>query len=177
MWLREMRRLLRPGGILIACDMEMAVWNRDGSDPWYTIPTMCQYTDTVHRALLQQGINTANMPLVGSWLREMGGFSEVDDTVTSVPVGTWDDDWLQQEIGAMARDNIVQVLYSTHPLWRRLGKSQEETDKLVEQARAELFDPNFQLFERVFFVFARKAEFEGDEEPTEAAYADPMYSD
>lgn len=157
-WLLEIKRLLKPGGILVMCDMEMAVWMRDGSDPWMHIPTLCMYTDAVHQALLQQGINVANQPLVGSMLRDIGGFSEVEDTVTSVPVGTWDTDWLQQEIGIMARDNIMLALVACHPLWHRLGKSQEEIDKLAQAAHEELLNPNYELFERIFYVFARKEE-------------------
>lgn len=151
-----MKRLLKPGGILLMCDLEMAVWMRDGSDPWYHIPTLCQYTDAVHHALLLQGINVANQPLVGSMLRDVGGFSEVEDTVTSVPVGTWDPDEIQLQIGTLCRDNIMSALYATHPLWHRLGKTQDEIAQLVQTARTELFNPDLQLFERIFFVFARK---------------------
>ena len=104
-----MRRLLKPGGILIIIDLEMAIWNRDGSDPWQNIPTMCTYTDRMYKGLLAQGINLSEMPLVGGWLRELGGFSEVDDTVTSIPVGDWEADELQKEIGTMMRDNIAYV--------------------------------------------------------------------
>ena len=155
-WLREMKRLLKPGGILIICDMEMAVWMRDASDPWFRIPTMCQYTDCVHSSLLSQGIDLTHMPFVGTWLREIGGFSIVDDTVTAVPVGAWEPDELQKEIGAMARDNIMSALYSTHPLWSRLGKTPQEIEQLAASARHELYDFNHEMFERVFYVFARK---------------------
>lgn len=153
-----MKRLLKPGGILITIDLEMAVWMRDGSDPWRSVPTICSYTERVHNSLQEQGIELAYMPLIGTWLREMGGFSEVEDTVTSIPVGPWDDDEIQREIGTMARDNIMSALYSTHPLWLRAGKSLEEVEEIVAKARAELYNPNAELFERVFYVFARKEE-------------------
>lgn len=154
-----MRRLLKPGGMLLLCDMEMAAWVRDGSDPWRHIPTICQYTDCVHTQLLAQGINLTYMPYVGLWLREMGGFDVVEDTVTSVPVGPWDEeDELQKEIGAMARDNIMSVLYSCTPLMTRLGKTPAEIDALVAEGRRELYEKDLQLFERVFHVFARKAQ-------------------
>lgn len=152
-----MRRLLKPGGMLLLCDMEMAAWMRDNSDPWLYIPTICQYTDCVHTQLLAQGIDLTFMPCVGGWLREIGGFDIVEDTVTSVPVGPWDADEAQQEIGAMARDNIMSALYSCHPLMTRLGKSQAEIDQLIAQARRELYEMNLELFERVFYVYARKS--------------------
>jgi len=156
-WLIEMRRLLKPGGMLLLCDMEMAAWARDGVDPWLRIPTICKYTDCVHSQLLAQGIDLTFMPFLGTWLREIGGFDVVEDTVTSVPVGPWDTDELQREIGAMARDNIMSALYSCHPLMARLGKTQEEIDQLAAQARRELYEMNLELFERVFYVYARKS--------------------
>lgn len=54
------------------------------------------------------------------------------------------------------------VLFSTHPLWRRAGKSPEEIEQLVEAARMELFSGH-QIFTRMFYTFARKEEaFEDD---------------
>lgn len=150
-----MKRLLKPGGILIIIDLEMAIWNRDGSDPWLNLPTMCSYTERVFKGLLSQGIDLSGMPLTGTWLREMGGFSDVEDTVTSIPVGDWEQDELQKEIGIMMRDNILSVLFSTHPLWRRAGKSPEEIERLVESARQELLG-GYQIFTRLFYTFARK---------------------
>lgn len=114
-WLLEMKRLLKPGGIIIIIDLEMAIWNRDGSDPWSNAPTMCSYVDRVFKGLASQGIDLTGMPLTGTWLREMDGFAEVEDTVTSIPVGDWEADELQKEIGIMARDNIVYV-QATVPL-------------------------------------------------------------
>lgn len=154
-WLLDMKRLLKPGGILIIIDLEMAIWNRDGSDPWANVPVMCSYVERVFKGLLSQGIDLTGMPLTGTWLREMGGFSEVDDTVTSIPVGDWESDELQKEIGIMARDNIVSVLFSTHPLWRRAGKTPEEIEQICEAARNELFSGH-KIFTRMFYTFARK---------------------
>lgn len=101
--------------------------------------------------------------MVGTWLREMGGFSEVEDTVTCIPVGDWEEDELQKEIGIMDRDNIMLALISTHPLWFRAGKTQEEIDKFLTAARAELYESNAELFQRMFYTFARKdaAPYEG----------------
>lgn len=159
-----MHRLLKPGGILIVIDLEMAVWMRDGSDPWRSVPTLCSYTDRVHKELKSQGIDTENMPLVGTWLRELGGFSDIDDTVTCVPVGGWDtSDEFQRELGELARDNIVLALIATHPLLRRSGKTPEETEALAAKGREELHS-GVHMFERLFYCFARKEEvpFEGD---------------
>ncbi|KAI5117560.1 hypothetical protein M0805_004473 [Coniferiporia weirii] len=164
-WLVEMKRLLRPGGVLVIIDLEMALWNCDGSDPWRTVPTICRYAERMYKALFVQGIDLRNMSLVGTWLRELGGFSEVDDTVTGLPVGDWDSsDEVQREIGIMVRDNITSALISTHPLWRRAGISQEELDHIVVAAHAELLDPSHRLFQRLFYTFARKEEllFEGE---------------
>ncbi|KLO07900.1 hypothetical protein SCHPADRAFT_836007 [Schizopora paradoxa] len=172
-WLKEMRRLLKPGGMLLLCDMEMAAWMADGSDPVLHIPTICKYTDCVDSQLRAQGIDLVSMPCVGGWLRELGGFDVVEDTVTSVPVGPWDTDELQQEIGAMARDNIMGALYSCHPLMARLGRSQAEIDELITEARRELYEKNLQLFERVFYVYARKSFIVVDEEEQEQASTTP----
>ena len=168
-----MRRLLKPGGMLLLCDMEMAAWMADGSDPVLHIPTICKYTDCVDSQLRAQGIELISMPCVGGWLRELGGFDVVEDTVTSVPVGPWDTDELQQEIGAMARDNIMGALYSCHPLMARLGRSQAEIDELITEARRELYEKNLPLFERVFYVYARKSLLVDDEEEQEQAPATP----
>lgn len=152
-----MKRLLKPGGILIIYDLEMALWLRNGTNPWSTIPTICSYTDCVNRVLLGQGIDLSNMPMTGQWLREIGGFTDIDDTIISIPVGDWvQDDEYQREIGIMARDNVMNALIAVHPLWHRMGKSQEEIDKLASAARHELLEMNLELFERLFFVFARR---------------------
>ena len=155
-----MKRLLKPGGILIVYDLEMALWLRDGTNPWDIIPTVSSYTDCVHRALLNQGIDLSKMSMVGEWLREMGGFTNVDDVVISIPVGEWLEDEYQRELGAMARDNVVSAFVAVHPLWHRLGKTQEEIDKMYSVARHEVIEKNLELFERLFYVFARRTEDE-----------------
>ncbi|EJD01670.1 uncharacterized protein FOMMEDRAFT_158822 [Fomitiporia mediterranea MF3/22] len=163
-WLREMRRLLKPGGILIIIDMEMAVWLRDGSDPYNVIPSIWEYTARMCEGLYAQGIDLRDMNMTGTWLREMGGFSQVEDTVTSCPVGDWEEDELQKEIGTMARENIMSALIATHPLWYRAGKTQEEIDQFITAARAELYESNAELFERLFYTFARKEEMPFEDE-------------
>ncbi|THH07181.1 hypothetical protein EW145_g3560 [Phellinidium pouzarii] len=161
-WLREWKRLLRPGGILVAEDLEMATWNCDGSDPWQSTPMVCQFVDRMHMSLLAQGIDNSCTELVGSWLHEIGGFSEIDNTVTSIPIGGWDTDELQQEIGNMARDNFVSALLTVSPHFRRAGTSQEQIDEMLVQARAELSDSDNIIFQRLFYTFARKEEAELD---------------
>ncbi|KAL5487577.1 hypothetical protein ACEPAI_5685 [Sanghuangporus weigelae] len=163
-WLREMKRLLKPNGILIVTDLEMALWMRDGSDPRARIPSVWEYTTQMAQGLYSQGIDLRNMSMVGTWLREMGGFSEIEDTVTCIPIGEWEEDELQREIGIMARDNVMLALISTHPLWHRAGKTQEEIDRFMSAARTELYEPNAELFERMFYTFARKEEalYEGN---------------
>jgi hypothetical protein len=136
----------------------MALWLRDGTNPWNSVPTVCQYTDCVHRALLAQGIDLSKMSMVGEWLREMGGFTDVDDVVISIPVGEWLEDEFQRELGAMSRDNVLNAFIAVHPLWHRLGKSQEEIDKMYSAACREVIEKNLELFERLFYVFARRTE-------------------
>lgn len=154
-----MRRLLKPGGILILYDMEMSAWMRDGSDARLHAPALCSFTEGIVKCLAADGIPIAHLPLVGTYLREIGGFTDIDDLVMSVPMGTWDtESELQVELGEMVRDNAMGALYSTTPLMRRAGKTAEEVEQLLVQARYELYEKNLELFERVFYVFARKEE-------------------
>lgn len=142
----------------------MALWMRNGTDPYDAIPAVWEHVNHVYRELCTQGIDVNGMPLVGTWLRELGGFSEIEDTVTSIPVGDWEDDELQKEIGIMARDNIMHAFLSTHPLWYRAGKTQQEVEHFFAAARSELYDNGNDLFERLYYTFARKEElpFEDD---------------
>ena len=157
-----MKRLLKPGGILIVVDLEMAAWSRNGTDPLEFCPSIWEYTELICAELLSQGVDIRKMHMVGEWLRELGGFSIVQETETSIPIGDWEEDELQKEIGRVARENIVRVLPSTHPLWIRAGKTQQEIETFMTKAHEELFNPNAQLFERLFYTFARKEEAEFD---------------
>lgn len=155
-WLAEFKRLLAPGGLLITYDIEMMVHMRDGSDPRVHMPVVLSYIDCMNASLHAQGIGIEHLPHVGTWLREMGGFEDIGATVTSLPLGDWDPDWLQQEIGTLLRDNMMATLYSVHPLFCREGKTAEEVDRLVQTARAELYSPSLQCFGRMFYVTARR---------------------
>lgn len=153
-----MKRLLKPGGILVIYDLEMALWMRDGTNPWDSIPTVCFFTDCVNRVLLGQGIDVSKMPLTGQWIREIGGFTDIDDLVISIPIGEWvRDDEYQRELGAMARDNIYSATFAIQPMLHRMGKTQEEIEQLSESSRLELYS-GMELFERLFYVFARRTE-------------------
>ncbi|TDL30019.1 hypothetical protein BD410DRAFT_811410 [Rickenella mellea] len=156
-WLSEFKRLLRPNGLLIIRDLEIGSWMADGSDRDQFIPALMEHINCVKVSVLSQGIDLDMLPLIGSWLRDLDGFDDVDDTVTSIPVGDWETEVLQKEIGTMARDNIMSVLYSVHPLHRRIGKSAEEIEQLMQSARFELYDKGLRLFERMFCVVARRA--------------------
>ena len=163
--LKEMRRLLRPGGILVLYDMEMASWMRDGTDPWKSAPALCTFTQGIVKSLTADGIPIANLPLVGTYLRELGGFTDIDDLVMCVSIGNWDtESELQIELGQMVRDNCANALYATTPLLRRTGKTPEEVEKLLADARHELYEKNLEMFERIFYVFARKEEVPFEDE-------------
>ena len=132
-----MKRLLKPGGILIVVDLEMAAWSRNGTDPLEFCPSIWEYTELICAELLSQGVDIRKMHMVGEWLRELGGFSIVQETETSIPIGDWEEDELQKEIGRVARENIVRVLPSTHPLWIRAGKTQQEIETFTTRAHED----------------------------------------
>ena len=157
--------MLKPGGILVLYDMEMACWMRDGTDACKCAPALWEFTHGIVRSLNAEGIPIANLPLVGTYLRQLGGFTDVDDLVMSVPIGTWDTDSEERiNLGQMVRDNCASALYAAIPLLRRDGKTQEDVDSLLSDARYELYEKNLEMFERIFYVFARKEElcFEDD---------------
>ena len=58
----------------------------------------------------------------------------------------------------------MHALLSTHPLWYRAGKSQQEVEYFFSAAQSELYDSGYNLFERLYYTFARKEElpFEDD---------------
>ena len=152
----EFKRLLRPGGLLLLVDLEMRAWMCDGTHPRYSCPALDGFSDCVEVGLQGQGIDLSKMPLRGTWLRELGGFVDIQDTVTSIPVGDWETRPDQKEIGTIARDNIMSVLYSVHPLYQRLGKTLMEVERLIQEARVELYEKNLQLFERMLYVVATR---------------------
>lgn len=135
----------------------MALWLRDGSDMRDHCPCMSTFTNFLNEHLMSQGIPILQMPLIGSWLRELGGFGDIDDTVTCFPMGDWDPDWDIPGFGEMAITNIESAFYSIIPLYRRLGMSITETEQMIAGAIKELNNPAHQLFERAYQVIARKA--------------------
>lgn len=86
------------------------------------------------------GIELDISPLVPDWLKETG-FSEVEQAMKIVPVGTWPKDRKLKQIGYYMVAQLVETAldsFSIALLTRHGGYSEEQVRNLVDRVRDEM---------------------------------------
>ncbi|KAF8900133.1 hypothetical protein CPB84DRAFT_1779393 [Gymnopilus junonius] len=145
--LREVARVLRPGGLFISCE-------------WATYPAFepsLQLDPAIHALPLLQrrGLQTI-APLVPSFLEGAGAFVGISAAQHNVPIGAWPTDPSLRSIGAACLQANVRYAESVKPFLLDSGWTAANVDTMVEEYVQEIESLNG-LVSVLYTVHARRA--------------------
>ena len=130
--LREVARVLRPGGLFVSCE-----WGRYVAfDPSFRqvpaidAPSTVQFFDAITNALAARGIQ----PLahqIPTFITNSGCFSDITVEQNSIPIGVWPSDVLLQNIGADCLKVHKRYADSSKPLLLSAGWSEAALERII----------------------------------------------
>ncbi|KAL4897926.1 S-adenosyl-L-methionine-dependent methyltransferase [Aspergillus ambiguus] len=153
-YIRDIKRVLRPGGWVQLVEIYFNVQSDNGSI-------------TERNALRQWSahylgcLGEAKDLRVGTRLRNLliaGGLTEVDARMIPLPFSAWSNDPRMREIGMMNRDNIQSLLSSMalYPFTHRLRMGIDQFESLMARARREADTPNLKAYFPLYVCIGRK---------------------
>ncbi|KUL83460.1 hypothetical protein ZTR_10930 [Talaromyces verruculosus] len=91
-------------------------------------------------------------------LMTAAGLQEVDMRMIQLPLSAWSSDPRSNQIGALNRSNIHQLLESLalYPLTHRLHMTLDDFDSLIQRARAEVDDHTLKVYFPLYVAIGRK---------------------
>ncbi|CAE6487325.1 unnamed protein product [Rhizoctonia solani] len=160
-FLRELARVLRPGGVVIFAEVDSTPFaekkHRIPLEPRGGAPGWAEFWDQVRRALGQLGIDVSIPSQLRSRIRETREFENIVAQEALVPIGFWPKDPVVLSIGQLAWMNYDNLLLALRPLLLDNGITSEKAAKLIEDAQENLYHPKVQPYCCWHIVHARKA--------------------
>ncbi|CAE6517668.1 unnamed protein product [Rhizoctonia solani] len=160
-FLRELARVIRPGGIAIFAEVDSTPFaekkHRIPLEPRGGAPGWAEFWDQVRRALGQLGIDVSIPSQLRSRIRETREFENIVAQEALVPIGFWPKDPVVLSIGQLAWMNYDNLLLALRPLLLDYGITPEKAAKLIEDAQENLYHPKVQPYCCWHIVHARKA--------------------
>jgi hypothetical protein len=135
--LEQVSRVLRPGGLFLACEWGRFVSMHGGLDPLQAAPRSCEFFAAVSAALEQRGIVPVAQNLV-AWLRESGHFERVKPRMFCVPIGNWPDEAHMRGLGVAFRDVMFTYAESMRVVLVEGGMHVVQADALVNGYQHEM---------------------------------------
>ncbi|KAG8743091.1 hypothetical protein FRC10_000391 [Ceratobasidium sp. 414] len=151
--LKDMHRVLRPGGILVFGELDPRLTAPKDGVPAIRGPASrsAGFLEEYRAALSSRGILTEACRDIDSWLAPDNplwgslpgsGFRDIAHRVWEAPLnGLWHPDPLMQEIGMLMAMNFCEFVGNARPLFLSSGHTDSEFDKWVEDMRGEVRDP------------------------------------
>lgn len=137
--LQEVARVLRPGGLYIACEWGRLPCTEDDSDPAARAPRTCEFFMAVLLALQRNGGTHPTARYIAGWLRDSGKFRNIQEQTYKVPMGgTWPTDPRHREIGATFRETMKTYTDSVKMLLLDNGYSYPCVETLIDGFLVEL---------------------------------------
>ncbi|CUA77066.1 hypothetical protein RSOLAG22IIIB_06479 [Rhizoctonia solani] len=166
--LKEMHRVLRPGGLLIFGELDPRLTLPGEQEPALHGPGhySTQFFEVYRTALAEGGVLIEAFSEIDGWLRAdsglwstetPSGFHHIVHRAWESPLnGLWHPDPAMQEIGMLMAMNFCEFIVNAKPLLLSHGISQTEYDKWVEESRRETRDPMNSVVIRYHAVTAFK---------------------
>ncbi|GBE86850.1 hypothetical protein SCP_1000920 [Sparassis crispa] len=134
--LQEVARVLRPGGLFVACEWGRMPVNR--MNPAIPAPGLCNFFDAVLRALQMRGGVHPTGPQIPGWIRQSGKFDRLHVQQFDVPIGEWTSDPVFREVGRKFADTLKTYTESVRMLLIDYGISEVNIQVLIDGALREL---------------------------------------
>ncbi|KDN36575.1 hypothetical protein RSAG8_10749, partial [Rhizoctonia solani AG-8 WAC10335] len=173
--LREMHRVLKPGGLLVIGEMPSQSYEAsDSSTPLHTSPMRAQAVALMRKAHTAQGIDLAawdemtyrlgpghpmwenNGPDPKSATAPVRGFQTITSLTYLIPNGPWSNEESQRVIGAMAKLIFEKAWKALPPMLRIMGMDENEASVFMARLEAEVQDPRYRSYAKYKVWCARK---------------------
>ncbi|PSR87015.1 hypothetical protein PHLCEN_2v5273 [Hermanssonia centrifuga] len=129
--LDEVARVLRPGGLFLACEWGRCVEMADGRDPRLFVPRTCDFFNAVNQALVSRGI-TAIAAHIPTWLQESGHFNHIRRHIFKMPLGASPRDSQERgEIGTQFKNIMRLYANSMRVMLIETGWNSSEVEALI----------------------------------------------
>ncbi|EQL38381.1 hypothetical protein BDFG_00733 [Blastomyces dermatitidis ATCC 26199] len=145
---------LKPGGWVEFKDSTATVFSEDGTvTPDYKVVEMLR---NLRLASEKIGINMDHAPLLKGWM-EQAGFTNIEQRVMRLPIGTWPKNRRLKLIGAMMASHYLEVeAFTLIPFIEILGWSPAEVEELNAQVRAAVQTKGVHPLHNYYVVWGQK---------------------
>ncbi|GJE98664.1 S-adenosyl-L-methionine-dependent methyltransferase [Phanerochaete sordida] len=133
--LDQAARVLRPGGLFLACEWGRFVALHDGRDVAGAAPRTAAFFRAVREALEARGVPPVAEHLE-QHVRDSGRFDHIVVRRYTLPIGDWDA--AQVELGRDMRAFLVMFVESLKPLLVAFGTHAVEVDDFIRAVKLEL---------------------------------------
>ncbi|KAG8686333.1 hypothetical protein FRC11_009111, partial [Ceratobasidium sp. 423] len=164
--LREMHRVLKPGGLLIISEiLSQAYEVEKPSEPLHSSPLRVRAINMIRTGLASQGVdleswdemsnrlspghpmwNNENFDAKGEHPRAIRGFHNITTFTRLIPNGPWPADRDQQTLGALAKVLFRQTWKSLLPTMQMMGATQAEAQAFVDKLLEEVENPKYRSY-------------------------------
>ncbi|KAF8712367.1 Methyltransferase domain, partial [Rhizoctonia solani] len=173
--LREMHRVLKPGGLLVIGEMPSQSY--EASDPTIPLRTSPMRTEAIRlmrKAHTAQGIDLAAWddmsyrldPGHPMWenqnsdpkpaVSSIRGFRTITTSTYLIPNGPWSNEETQRVIGAMGKLIFEKAWKALPPMLRMMGMNESDAAEFLARLEAEVQNPDYRSYAKYKIWCARK---------------------
>jgi len=135
----QVARVLRPGGLFLACEWGRSAAMRGNRDPAIYAPYTYAFYHTVNDTLASIGILPLASRLEGEVLRS-GHFDRIRSRVHEMPIGDWPANDHFKMLGVAFRNVLTMYAASMRVMMLDAGRHRQEVDMLVGGFIRELYE-------------------------------------
>lgn len=156
--LREISRLLRPGGLVILIESNLTPIiapsspssSQQDASGWFT------FWETYHTCLRRQRIDPTVPQRMADLLSATGTFENIAKREGNIPVGSWPREPLSLTVGQLQWMDYDLLLPALHPFFLTVGLPETKVRSLIADAQQDLYHTSVHLSCLTYVVHASK---------------------